>query len=182
MKKVTRLTGTKREWLMNWTLRFATVPFSLALLGAATPGEAAVYSEYAFYQPRQYSQGAYYWSAYLRLWSTGQFNLWLRREQTYPGALGQCDKVELYALNGQKYTASSSRVTFPGSATYDVKDNCTPSQNMHRSGPDTMTWSYRQYQQSPTALEFANRSYELPFNDFVFSKCVPNTNCQQRYK
>jgi hypothetical protein len=159
------------------------VPFSLALpLGAATPGEAAGYSEYYFYQPQQYSQGAYYWAAYLRLWSTGQFDLWEREEQTYHGALGQCDQVRLYTSHGNKYTASSNRITFPGSATYTVNDNCTPSQNLHKSGPDTMTWSYRQYQQSPTWLEFANKSYSLPFNDFVFKKCVPNTNCQQLYK
>jgi hypothetical protein len=76
---------------------------------------------------------------------------------------------------------SRGRVTLPGSAVYDVTDDCTPSNDLHRSGLDTMTWSYRSYRQSRTALEFANRQYDYPFNDFVFFKCVPNTNCQRHY-
>jgi hypothetical protein len=65
---------------------------SATQLGAVPSSQAASYSEYSFYQPTEYSQGAYYWSAYLRLWSTGQFVLWLRTEETYPGDFGQCDQ------------------------------------------------------------------------------------------
>jgi hypothetical protein len=163
-------------------IRLAVIPLSLMfLLCAVPPSEAASFSEYSFYQPTEYSQGAYYWSAYLRLSSTGRFDLWLRSEETYPGALGQCDQVRLYTSHGKRYIMRGGRATFPGSAVYDVTDNCTPSNDLRRSGPDTMTWSYRPYHGSRTAMEFANRSYDLPFNDFVFEKCVPNTNCQQHY-
>jgi hypothetical protein len=163
-------------------MRLGLALFSVAFLvcGVAS-SEAASYSEYSFYQPTEYSQGAYYWSAYLRVWSTGRFALWLRAEQTYPGAFGQCDQVRLYMSHGRRYKLSRGRVTFPGSAVYDVTDDCTPSDDLHRSGPDTLTWSYRPYRNSRTALEFANRKYDLPFNDFVFVKCVPNTNCQRHY-
>jgi hypothetical protein len=150
-------------------------------LGTIPSSQAALYSEYSFYQPREYSQGAYYWSAYLRLWSTGQFVLWLRTEQTYPGGFGQCDQVQLYTSHGSRYRASTGRITFPGSAVYDVTDDCTPSNDLHRSGSNTLTWSYRFYRQSRTALEFGNRQYDYPFNDFVFFKCVPNTNCHRHY-
>jgi hypothetical protein len=44
-----------------------------------------------------------------------------------------------------------------------------------------MAWSYRPYQHSRTALEFGRRTYDYPFNDFVFFKCVPGTNCHQHY-
>jgi hypothetical protein len=150
-------------------------------LGAAPSSLVARYTEYSFYQPTEYSQGAYYWSAYLRLWSSGQFALWLRTEQTYPGGFGQCDQVRLYTSHGNRYTASKGRITFPGSAVYDVTDDCTPSNDLHRSGLNTLTWSYRPYRQSRTALEFGNRLYDYPFNDFVFFKCVPNTYCQRHY-
>ena len=163
-------------------MRLAIALFSLVLLfGAVASSEAASYSEYSFYQPMAYSQGAYYWSAYLRLWSTGGFDLWLRTERTYPGALGQCDQVQLYISHGRRYRVSLGRVTFPGSAVYDVTDDCTPSNDLHRSGRNTLTWSYRPYRHSRTALEFGNRRYDLPFNDFVFLKCVPSTNCQRHY-
>ena len=163
-------------------LRLAVIPLSLIfILGAVAPSEAASYSEYSFYQPMEYSQGAYYWSAYLRLYSTGQFDLWLRSEQTYPGAVGQCDQVRLFTSHGKRYTARRGRISFPGLAVYDVTDDCTPSNDLRRSGPNTFTWSYRLYRGSRTALEFGNRSYDLPFNDFVFRKCIPNTNCQQHY-
>jgi hypothetical protein len=163
-------------------IRLGIILFSLLfLLGAVAPSEAASYSEYSFYQPQEYSEGAYYWSAYLRLWSTGRFDLWLRTEQTYPGAFGQCDQVRLYMSHGKRYKVSRGRITFPGLAVYDVTDDCTSSSDVHRSGRDTLTWSYRRYQHSHTALEFANRKYDLPFNDFVFFKCVPGTNCQRHY-
>ena len=48
-------------------IRLAMILSSLILLGAAASSEAATYSEYSFYQPTEYSQGAYYWFAYLRL-------------------------------------------------------------------------------------------------------------------
>jgi hypothetical protein len=163
-------------------MRLATILFSLMFFcGAVASSQAATFSEYSFYQPRQYSQGAYYWSAYLRLWSSGRFDLWLRTEQTYPGSAGQCDQVRLYMSHGKRYTVNGGRVTFTGSAVYDVTDNCTPSNDLHRSSLDTLTWSYRSYRHSRTALEFANPRYDLPFNDFVFFKCVPNTNCQRHY-
>jgi hypothetical protein len=163
--------------------RFATMLFSLLLLlGLPVSSEAASYSEYSFYQPREYSQGAYYWSAYLRLWSDRRFTLWLRTEQTYPGAVGQCDQVRLNISHGKRYTMRQGHARFPGSAVYDVNDNCTPSANLHRSGRDTLSWSYRPYRHSRTALEFAHRGYDLPFNDFVFFKCVPNTDCQRHYR
>jgi hypothetical protein len=164
-------------------IRLAMIVFSLTFsLGAVASSEAARYSEYSFYQPTEYSQGAYYWSAYLRLWSSGRFVLWLRAEQTYPGALGQCDQVRLYISHGRRYRLSKTRVRFPGYAVYDVTDDCTPSNDLRRSGPDTLTWSYRRYRHSRTAVEFRNRRYDLPFNDFVFFKCVPNTDCQQHYR
>jgi hypothetical protein len=161
-------------------IRLALMVFCLVfLLGAGASPAAASYSEYSFYQPRQYSQGAYYWSAYLRLSSTGHFTLWLRSEQTYPGAVGQCDQVRLYMSHGKRYRRSKRRFTFPGHAVYDVTDDCTPSYDLSRSGPDTLTWSYRRHRRSRTALEFRNSKYDLPFNDFVFLKCVPNTDCQR---
>jgi hypothetical protein len=83
--------------------------------------------------------------------------------------------------HGNLYTVSSGRLTFPGSAVFDVTDNCTPANDEHRSAPDTMAWSYRPYQHSRTALEFGRRTYDYPFNDFVFFKCVANTNCEQHY-
>jgi hypothetical protein len=163
-------------------IRLAIALFSLMLLfGAVASSDAASYSEYSFYQPMEYSQGAYYWSAYLRLTSAGRFDLWLRTEQTYPGALGQCDQVRLYISHGKRYRVGRRRVTFPGSAVYDVTDNCTPSNDLRRSGLETLTWSYRRYRHTRTALELRNRRYDLPFNDFVFFKCVPNTNCQRHY-
>jgi hypothetical protein len=163
-------------------IRLATIVLSLILLcGAVASSQAASYSEYSFYQPREYSQGAYYWSAYLRLWSSGRFDLWLRAEQTYPGAAGQCDEVRLYTSHGKRYTANGGRATFTGSAVYDVTDNCTSSNDVHRTGTATFTWSYRSYRHSRTALEFVNSRYDVPFNDFVFLKCVPNTSCQRHY-
>jgi hypothetical protein len=165
--------------------RFATILLSvLLLLGGAASSEghqrSAGYSEYSFYQPREYSQGAYYWSAYLRLRSNRRFDLWLRTEQTYPGASGQCDQVRLYISHGT-YTMTRGRVTFPGSAVFAVTDDCDSSNNQHRSGRDKLTWSYRPYKHSRTALEFRHRGYDLPFNDFVFYKCVPNTDCRRHY-
>lgn len=163
--------------------RLAAILFAATLaLGAAASSEAASYAEYSFYQPREYSQGAYYWSAYLRLWSNRRFDLWLRTEQTYPGALGQCDQVRLYVSHGTRYTLTSGRAAFRGSAVYDVNDNCSASNDLHRSGQDTLTWSFRRYHGSRTALEFRHRGYDLPFDDFVFFKCVPNTDCRRHYK
>jgi hypothetical protein len=163
-------------------MRLATILFSLMFLcGPVASGQAANFSEYSFYQPRQYSQGAYYWSAYLRLSSSGRFDLWLRTEQTYPGAAGQCDQVRLYTSHGKRFTVNAGLATFAGSAVYDVTDNCNASNDVRRSAMDTLTWSYRPYRHSRTALEFANAKYDLPFNDFVFLKCVPNTNCQRHY-
>jgi hypothetical protein len=108
------------------TRRAIIVLALLFLSWTVASGQAASYSEYSFYQPREYSQGAYYWSAYLRVWSSGRFDLWLRTEQTYPGAASQCDQVRLYISHGKRYTASGGRITFPGTAVYDVTDNCLP--------------------------------------------------------
>ena len=160
--------------------RFASILVSvLFLLGAVASSEAATFSEYSFYQPQEYSQGAYYWSAYLQLWANRRFDLWLRSEQTYPGALGQCDQVRLYLSHGNKYTMKRGRAKFPGSAVYDVNDDCTPSADLHRPGRDTLTWSYRPYGHSRTAQEFVHPGYDLPFNDFVFYNCNSHTNSQR---
>ena len=87
----------------------------------------------------------------------------------------------MLTLSGPHYSASSTRYTFTGTGFYDLTDNCQPSLNQHRAVSETLSWAYRPYHQSPTALEFIS-SQPYPFGDFVFFQCVLNTNCQQHYK
>jgi hypothetical protein len=138
--------------------------------------------EYSFYQPEYAGGDYYYYAAYLGLWSTGQFKLILRGEEQYRGAVYQCDRVWVLILYGDHYTASNGQVTYPGTGTYDVTDTCTPSLNQHQRVTQTWTWAYRLYKDSQTAYEFINKAYAFPYNDFVFRRCIPGTNCQQHVK
>jgi len=144
----------------------------------SSPGPSV---EYSFYQP-YYAGNYYYYAAYLGLWSTGQFKLILRGEEQYQGAVYECDRVWVLILYGDHYTASNGQVTYPGRGTYDVTDTCTPALNQHQRVTQTRTWAYRLYKDSKTAYEFINKAYAFPYNDFVFFKCIPGTNCQQHYQ
>jgi hypothetical protein len=168
---------------LGGSLGHAGEPLALDTEYSAAPSSSTGPSvEYSFYQPAYVGGTYYYWAAYLGLWSTGQFKLIMRTEVQYPGAVYQCDRVDVLILYGNHYTNSNGHLTFPGSGTDALTDNCTPSLNQQHAVTETLDWAYTAYNGSPTALLMTNAADAPPFNRWVLLKCIPGTNCQQHYK